>query len=236
MLHETKFRNSLAMSTTKKQSSLWLLVIIIAFSLLVIIFWQVIRFERVVIEPDSQRLPLDLGLLFSKQALADYVFKYNPRLVRLQIRPDYWYQTLYLNLEEELAVAKICPIDQTTCLALGEHGYLFEATTTPYLLPIFSYFKFERQTLLAPDFVQMLAAVFEFSALRRLALRQAIILPNRDLMVTTQAGWQFLIDPHRDLSKQLRKLDYFLTHKRDNLDKLIRLDLRIPQKIYYRLR
>lgn len=218
---------------------------------LLIIGWLSFRFltfKNVIFEPSltsRPSIPDQISYFFNRQGLARKLFTLQPQFVKATFKPNYFNSTLTIKLEEEKIVANICG-DQ--CYLLGEHGYIFKTTndqqpatnnqglTAPAddYFSIHSHLKIYENSILNPKIILALSKIFEFSNLQSLPLQQAEILSNQDLSITTKVGWHFFIDPNQNIEKQIKKLNYFLDNKKEALTSLRYLDLRLPQKIYYK--
>ncbi len=203
---------------------------IIAFVLLVIAAVMLLHFQKVDADPVAIAPREAVSIFVRKRHLAEQLFVAPPTLIRLTITPHYPNSTLELKGEEEKPIAQLCG---SSCYLLGEHGYVYVGTSSQPLLPIISRLKIEPNSVLKPTLARAFAATFELTTLNRIGLRRVEILTNEDLHFVTAAGWYFLLDPNQSPERQLRKLTFFLQRKSSVVPKLMYIDLRIPQKIYF---
>ena len=166
--------------------------------------------------------------------LTKLLYHLRPDVISIELTPSYRDSTLLITIQREKPVARICT---DTCFLLGEHGYIIpeNPTSTPWhLFSITSNVGIIPYSALEKPILTTLSRIIEFSNLSAIPLQSAEILMNKDLRIQTQSGWRILINPQKDVEKQMRKLTYFVKNKISQLNSIEYIDLRIPQKIYYK--
>ena len=173
----------------------------------------------------------NINYFFNRKALAKNIFLAQSEIIRITFKPNYISSTLKITAQSEKIVAKICSDE---CFLLGEHGYIFNKQDAQNNFQITSNLKIYDNSVLKPQISTAFNKIFEISNLKSIPIQTAEILLNEDLKITTKDGWYILIDPNQNIEKQIKKLNYFLDNKKENLDKFQYIDLRIPQKIFYK--
>jgi hypothetical protein len=176
--------------------------------------------------------------LIAKRQLTEDIFHKQPEAKKITFKPDWLRFLVEIEIEKEKAIAIICG---SKCYNLSQYGYIFKSQESPSknLILITSQLEIANQSKLDRKIAYSLSKVFEFSLVKKLPLRQVEILSNRDLKFFLSAVTPsknhliyFLIDPNKDMTEQLQKLDKFLEYKKSmNFESI---DLRITGKIYYK--
>ncbi len=218
-------------------SPLPLIIFVIIISVLGIFFVlqqsNVFRFKTVEFSDSAIHIPQNPPLFFYRFTFSQYLFKMYPDIISVQLKPSYRTSVLFVATEREKPAARLCT---DTCFLLGEHGYIIpELTSTPkHLFLITSNLGVIPYSVLEKPILSTLSQIIEFSNLSVIPLQSADILTNKDLRIKTQTGWYILINPQKDVDKQMRKLTYFVKNKSSQLNSIQYIDLRISQKIYYK--
>lgn len=187
-------------------------------------------------------------LLIQHDRLAEAVLAAVPRVHTVQVLRQLP-GTLVLNLQEKVAVAFLTTPDGRT-LALDGAGVMIAdvplAEATRAQLPLV------RSTQPAPDvrpgtpvvsrnLVDLLHEVVVLLSDRLGVSVEELVIPSpgaREVHVRTSAGWRLLLDSDRRLADQLRAFEQVLADElpSEARARLESVDLRVPGKVYYRLR
>ncbi len=202
------------------------------FSLIYFIFF--LSSKNIIIEP--QNLSLYLKPYLSNVNILNFptniskILKDFPEIEKIAIKINPIKQQIILKIETSTIVAKIC--DVKNCFYLDNQSRIIQPRMMfqKNLLVITSSLSIENNTLLNPEIKNFLSILFEYSNWKPFILKEIKIYPNFDIGVIDNQNREFLFDPSRDLKEQIKKLEIFL---RNNL-KSQRIDLRIPQKIYFK--
>jgi hypothetical protein len=216
-------------------------LLIITFLILLLSMKKFLYFKTTILNPNQPNLQSELNNLkisyfFNKKELANKIFSFQPEIIKVKFKPNYFTSKMEIAIQNEKIVAEIC---STKCFWLGEHGYIFSKSQTSNLksqnaFAIISSLKINENTILEPKIISALGKIFELSNLENIPLKFAEILTNQDLKITTKSGWYILIDPNQNIDKQINKLNFFIDNKKESINTLQYLDLRIPQRIYYK--
>lgn len=214
-------------------------VIIIILLVFFLAIFKFLRFKNIAVEPLNIELDIiknaPISYFFNKGALANKIFSLNPEIIRVKFKPNYFTAKLEIDIETEKPIARICADE---CFYIGEHGYIYRSqepeARSQKFLTIVSDLKIYDNTILEPRLVSALSKIFEFSNLKSVILKNTKILTNKDLKIITKNNWYILVDPNQNIERQIRKLNFFLDNKKEILAQIQYLDLRIPQKIYYK--
>ncbi|GIW66163.1 MAG: hypothetical protein KatS3mg095_0061 [Candidatus Parcubacteria bacterium] len=206
-------------------------------NLIILIIIVLILFIKFNLEIDGNyKKTIYLGeYLLTKYKIIKDMFNNYPELINIKTIISITERKIKLKTITENPVAKICY--QNSCYFLGEHSYIYKPKNqkTYNLLLINSEIPILDNSFLENNITNALAKVFEYSNTRNFYLTKIDILSNKDLKIYSN-NFSFLIDPNKNIDNQIKKLNYFLSNYKDDNLKLKEVDLRISNRIYYKLK
>jgi len=169
--------------------------------------------------------------LLYKNKLINEIFEKEPDVIKVNFKINLFKKEIRIEKTKEEPVALICY--KESCYFLGEHSYIYNIKNLKKegLIKIESTYPVYPDSYLNKEITNALSKIFEYSNLKPLPIKEIRILTNFDLEIKTPK-FSLLIDPYKDVSSQLKKLDFFLENY--STSTFSRIDLRIPQKIYFK--
>ncbi len=216
----------------KKRYLLLILTLILLFSILIFFFF----FSFKEVDFENPEFNQSLKPYFQNKtpyqifSHFDQIFLNFPEIIKLEIYAHPFQRKLKIKVVASQPVAEIC--DLKNCFYLDNYARIISLPSSPELklIKIISFLPIEKDSLLNPKIKNFLALIFEYANWKPLILKQIKIYANFDAGVIDEKDRQFLFDLNRDLEEQIKKLHLFLIKEYPGS----RIDLRIPQKIYFR--
>lgn len=175
--------------------------------------------------------PLILIFLNSKKLIEE-----NKEIMEINIKPNFFQRKIIINFKIARPLAIIYDALNQKSYYLDNYGRITKkAESNENFLTIISYKEIKEGALLNPKLKNFFDLLFEFSNLYSFKIKKIIIHSNFDISVINDLDQQFLLDPNKDHEEQIKKLYIFLEYQKEQ--KFInpkRIDLRIPQKIYFK--
>lgn len=157
-----------------------------------------------------------------------------PEIKKINIKVDFFKNEIDLIIHKSNTIAKICYKEK--CFYLDDSNEII-STSTCYLdnscsrlITITSFLPIENNSILNPELTKILIPIFEYSNWKAFSIKEIKIYPNFDLGVVDYQNREFLFDPYKNINEQIKKLHLFLEYKFNGQ----RIDLRIPNKIYFK--
>lgn len=175
--------------------------------------------------------PLILIFLNSKKLIEE-----NKEIMEINIKPNFFQRKIIINFKIAKPLAIIYDALNQKSYYLDNYGRITKkAESNENFLTIISYKEIKEGALLNPKLKNFFDLLFEFSNLYSFKIKKIIIHSNFDISVINDLDQQFLFDPNKYHEEQIKKLYIFLEYQKEQ--KFInpkRIDLRIPQKIYFK--
>ena len=176
----------------------------------------------------------------SAKSIASDVVSRSPEISSVTVSKKF-FNTLVINIEMKNPVAVWC-LDGA-CDVLDSSGMAFDATTT-YATTTFVTFGNGKiphigASILPPsEFPSLMAFIYNLPQ-RGLETSSASISDGGEVHINIATSSALIVDPSKNLSQSLANLDLLLTNKTsgmtvDQINSLQYLDLRFPDKIFYK--
>lgn len=171
-------------------------------------------------------------LKFKKAKIFSQTLQKNPEIKKIYVKFSFWKKNLNIKIETEKIIGEICSKE---CFYLTPEGRLFKTKFkySPKLKILTSGFIAE-ETKLKKEILNAILTITKFLSTIPIEVSQIKILSNEDLKFIFKDGRFILIDPHKNLTEQVSKLEKIIGEFQDLQIKWIYLDLRIPGKVFYR--
>lgn len=164
------------------------------------------------------------------------LIKEENEVMEVNVKPIFFQKKIEVSFKIAKPIALIYDARSDEFFYLDNYGRITKnLKPKSNLLTIISFKKIKNNSFLNPKLKSLLDLLLEFSSLYFFQLKKIIIHSNFDVSVINQSNQQFFFDPHKNLDEQIKKLYIFLEYqKNQNLQNISRIDLRIPQKIYFK--
>lgn len=225
-------------SEKKGKNPLYLSYFLILIILVYLIFF--FRFSNLKVSP-PEKLSLVNNYFLNKPAILIFlntrkILSENEDIIEIKVKLNFLKRKAEVFLKISEPVAIIYDIKQGRSYKLDNYGRITpNLGETEKLLNIISYKEINGGTMLNQKLRRLFSFLFEFSNVYSFPLSKAIIHSNFDVSIFNKDNQQFLFDPHKDHEEQIKKLYLFLEYQSSQkIKKATRIDLRIPQKIYFK--
>lgn len=164
------------------------------------------------------------------------LIKENPEVIEVDVKPIFLERKIEVAFKIAKPIALISDIQQNEFYYLDNYGRIIKnLKTNENLLKIISFKKITNNSRLNPKLKDLFNFLLEFSTLYSFKIQKIIIHSNFDVSVFNDKNQQFLFDPNKGQEEQIKKLYLFLEYENSQkLKNIKRIDLRIPQKIYFK--
>ena len=164
------------------------------------------------------------------------VLKENPNLVYLEIKPLIYPYGVKIKFKEEKVIAKIIDVKENKIYFLDSYGRVNSRfmTKEKNILEVISYKKIEDKSYLNKKLFDFLLKILQFAHLYLIKIEKIIIHSNFDISLILENNQEYLFDLRRNQNEQIKKFYFFLEFQKKQKLQASRIDLRIPQKIYFK--
>jgi len=197
------------------------------------------KIENFVVEP-PESLPLVEKYFANKSLLFillnhKKVFKENPNLVSLEIKPLIYPYGIKIKIKEGKVLAKIIDFKENKIYFLDNYERInsYFKPKEKKILEIISYKKIEDRAYLNKKIFNFLLKILQFSNLYLVKIDKLIIHSNFDISLILENNQEYLFDLQKNQDEQIKKFYFFLEFQKKQNFKAFRVDLRIPKKIYF---
>ena len=209
---------------------------ILALVFIFLIFYFIFLFEFREIKTEPEIFTNYLKPYFKQKTVLEIFYQLKkimndfPEIKKINLRANIFKQKLFLEIKSSEIIAQIC--DEKNCFYLDNYAEIIEPKISKKqnLLKIYSFLPIEKNTILNPEIKNLLSLLFEYANWKPLVLKEIKIYQNFDIGVIDEKNQEFLFDPNKDIEEQIKKLHIFLIKNFLGT----RIDLRIPQKIYFK--
>jgi hypothetical protein len=160
--------------------------------------------------------------------LSKNLINQNPEIIKIELKPDFLWQSISINIKKSEPVAKIC--DKEKCYILDNFARILSIGKEEKLFFIESKVNLTTNSLLNPKLTELFFNIFSYSNWKPYEITKAIIHENLDVSLFDSKEREFLFDSNKDISEQIKKWHLILDDQR--IEKAKRIDLRIPKKIF----